>query len=165
MKNYLNLIPLFLYLGFVSCGHDHDHHHGHEHGDKEHGSGGHAHHAPHGGTLVLLGDHGTGFHLELLLDENGTLEAYVLDGEAENFVRISQEEFEIETKGEEGAEKTISLEAVADPATEETVGDTSFFRANEQVEEITSFEGNLKSLSIKGKKFENISFRFPEGNE
>ena len=148
MKNYLNLIPLFLYLGFVSCGHDHDHHHGHEHGDKEHGSGGHAHHAPHGGTLVLLGDHGTGFHLELLLDENGTLEAYVLDGEAENFVRISQEEFEIETKGEEGAEKTISLEAVADPATEETVGDTSFFRANEQVEGITSFEGNLKSLSI-----------------
>ena len=162
MKNYLNLIPLFLYLGFVSCGHDHDHHHGHEHGDKEHGSGGHAHHAPHGGTLVLLGDHGTGFHLELLLDENGTLEAYVLDGEAENFVRISQEEFEIETKGEEGAEKTISLEAVADPATEETVGDTSFFRANEQVEGITSFEGNLKSLSIKGKKFENVSFRFPE---
>ena len=149
MKNYLNLIPLFLYLGFVSCGHDHDHHHGHEHGDKEHGSGSHAHHAPHGGTLVLLGDHGTGFHLELLLDENGTLEAYVLDGEAENFVRISQEEFEIETKGEEGAEKTISLEAVADPATEETVGDTSFFRANEQVEGITSFEGNLKSLSIK----------------
>ena len=160
MKNLLKLIPLLLYLCFISCGHDHDHHHGHEHG-----SGGHAHHAPHGGTLVLLGDHGSGYHLELLLDENGTLEVYVLDGEAEKFVRISQEEFEIETKGAEGTENTIALEAVADPATEETVGDTSFFRAKEQVDGITSFEGNLKSLVVKGKKYENVSFRFPEGNE
>ena len=47
----------------------------------------HEHTAPHGGTLVALGEEFG--HLELLLNkETGELTAYVLDGEAEKPVRL-----------------------------------------------------------------------------
>ena len=165
MKNYLNLLPLILYLGFVSCGHDHDHHHGHEHGDSEHGSGNHAHHAPHGGTLVELGEHGSGHNLEVLLDANGTIEIYVLDGHATNFVRVKQEEIELEVTAEGNETMRIALKAVEDPTTDETVGDTSLFRAKTELRGVKTFEGVLQTLTIKGAKYENEPFRFPEGNE
>ena len=51
----------------------HDHHHHHH--DEEHK-------APHGGTLVALGDHQ--YHAEIAWDETAkTITVYVLDGEAE----------------------------------------------------------------------------------
>ena len=50
--------------------------------------GGHEHVAPHGGALVELGEELA--HLELVHDPTtGTLTAYVLDGEAEQAVRVS----------------------------------------------------------------------------
>ena len=43
---------------------------------------------PHGGTPVVLGNEA--YHLELVVDAaSGTLQVYVLDGEMENFVRVS----------------------------------------------------------------------------
>src|ERR1022692_4220466 len=46
----------------------------------------HEHHPPHGGTPVVLGDEA--YHIELVLDASaGTLQAFVLDGELENFIR------------------------------------------------------------------------------
>ena len=48
----------------------------------------HHHHPPHGGTPVVLGNED--YHLELVLDgSTGRLQAYVLDGEMEDFVRSS----------------------------------------------------------------------------
>ena len=56
----------------------HDHHHHH---DEDH-------EAPHGGTLVALGDHQ--YHAEIAWDEQAkTITVYVLDGEAEKAVPIS----------------------------------------------------------------------------
>src|SRR5690349_2906424 len=59
--------------------------------ESDHQPHAHAHHhhhtAPHGGTLVELGEHA--FNLELVRDEpTGALIAYVLDAHAENFVRL-----------------------------------------------------------------------------
>ncbi|MBK7495896.1 MAG: hypothetical protein IPI28_11060 [Candidatus Omnitrophica bacterium] len=58
--------------------HDHDHDHNHASDSHDHNHD-HHHAAPHGGTMVALGDHMA--HLELVLDsQNGTLTAYILDG-------------------------------------------------------------------------------------
>src|SRR5258708_19176066 len=49
----------------------------------------HEHHAPHGGTLVEVGEDFA--HVELLPDlQQGNLTVYILDGEAENPIRIHQ---------------------------------------------------------------------------
>ena len=61
----------------------HEHHHHHHH-DEDHD-------APHGGTLVALGDHQ--YHAEIAWDEKAkTITVYVLDGEAEKAVPIDAEE-------------------------------------------------------------------------
>src|ERR1035438_8875229 len=53
----------------------------------------HEHHPPHGGTPVVLGDEA--YHIELVLDASaGTLQAFVLDGELENFIRSAAPSFE-----------------------------------------------------------------------
>ena len=84
MNIFLKYSVLASYLILAACGDEHHHdHEGHDHG-------GHAHEAPHGGALVLLGEHGTGFHLEIILSKEGMLDLYVLDGEVEHFVRIAQ---------------------------------------------------------------------------
>src|SRR5678815_5612007 len=89
-----------------------------ESGEKH---GEHAHKAPHGGTLVEIGDHA--YNLELVRDTAaGKLAAYVLDGHAENFVRIKSAALElIAMPG--GKYTPLSLPAVANPSTGETVGD------------------------------------------
>jgi len=59
--------------------HDHHHHHGEDH------------EAPHGGTLVALGEHQ--YHAEIAWDEKAkTITIYVLDGEAEKAVPIDADE-------------------------------------------------------------------------
>ena len=59
--------------GEAHAGHNHSH--------------GHVHTAPHGGTLVELGNHA--YNVELLRDPaTGKLTAWILDAHAENFIRI-----------------------------------------------------------------------------
>ncbi len=54
----------------------------------------HEHKPPHGGTPVVLGDEE--YHVELLLDNQaGKLQAFVFDGELENFVRIAASSLDI----------------------------------------------------------------------
>src|ERR1039458_3427366 len=87
----------------------------------------HEHHPPHGGTPVVLGQEE--YHVELVLDAaSGTMQAYVMDGELEGFVRVAQASFEIAAK-RPGGEETLVLKAVPNRATGETVGDTSLFTA------------------------------------
>ena len=163
VKHSILSLSLFVYLCLVSCGHDHDHDHDHGEHDDEHGE--HVHTAPHGGTLVELGEHGSGHNLEVLLDANGTIEIYVLDGHAANFVRVKQEEIELQVTTEGKETMRIALKAVKDPTTDETVGDTSYFRAKTDLSGVKSFEGVLQTLDVKGAKYENFPFRYPEGNE
>ena len=142
---------------------------GHDAPDEEHS---HEHTAPHGGTLVVLGEEFA--HLELVLDPGaGSLTGYILDGEAEKAVRIGQEDIEIKIKetlppGGESDKSgyALILKPVSNILTGETDGDTSEFAAqSDKLEGVQKFDAVISVINIKGQTFRNIGFRFPEGNE
>ena len=127
-------------------------------------SGKHEHKPPHGGTPVVLGNEE--YHLELVLDgAAGRLQAYVLDGELENFIRVPEGSFEIHAKLPSKSE-TLVFRAVASSATGETVADTSLFEAQaDWLKATTAFDAVLKELIVRGRKYENVAFNFPKGND
>ena len=155
----LLFIPLYAF-GLASCSDGHDHDPGH---DPDH-DGAHHHAAPHGGTLVAFGEEF--LHVELQLSKkSGQLTAYILDGEAEQSVRIAQGELELSVT-KDGAVFPVKLSAHASTLTGETAGDTSEFRGeSEHLVGLARFEGRFTKLVAKGRTFENVEFRFPEGNE
>ena len=132
-------------LLFTACG-GHDHAHSAKGSDGH--SHGHAHTAPHGGLLVELGDHQ--FNLELLLDRaTGTLTAYMLDAHAEDFVRVEWPELTLAFTSPTG--RFLAIAAVADPLTQETVGNTSQFSAHaDWLIDTADYSGTIPALSIKG---------------
>lgn len=139
------------------------HDHAHRPGDT-HEHAGHVHTAPHGGTIVELGEEM--FHLELVHDAvAGTLTAYVLDGHLENFIRITQGSFALSVTLNGRTEEAV-FQAIANPATGETVGDTSQFEARAPwlKTEGLRFEGRVRALTIRGRTFNDASVRFPEGH-
>lgn len=151
MLSRLTLALLALFA-FAACGKK-DPHAGHNHG-------GHSHTAPHGGKLVELGDHA--YNLELVRDSAaGKLTAYVLDGHAENFIRIEAPSIAvIATVG--GQQQTLLLRAVANPATGETVGATSQLEAQaDWLKGTAAIEGVIKTLPIRGTTFSDVKFKLP----
>jgi hypothetical protein len=142
---------------------------GHDVSDEEHH---HDHTAPHGGTLVVLGEEFA--HLELVLDPGaGSLTGYILDGEAENAVRIGQEYIEIKVydslppgAGSDRSGYVLILKAVSNVLTGETAGDTSEFAVqSDMLRGVRKFDAVIPAIEIKGRAFRNTGFRFPEGNE
>ena len=134
--------------------------------------GHHEHTAPHGGTLVVFGEEFA--HVELVLDRReGKLRTYVLDGEAENPVRIEQEEIDLEIILENPHRNKmdkftfpLKLEASANVLTGETAGDTSEFTGqSDYLRGVTNFNAVLPIITIKGNEFKNTAFNFPKGNE
>ncbi|HEX2852009.1 MAG TPA: hypothetical protein VHO24_02135 [Opitutaceae bacterium] len=124
----------------------------------------HVHAAPHGGTLVEIGEHT--YTIEFVRDaEAGKLSAYILDGHAENFIRIAAKSFDVIATLPGGAQ-TITLNAKADPATGEKVGDTSLFEGQADWLKTTPvFDAAVARLNIHGTSVLNIAFNFPKGNE
>ncbi len=124
----------------------------------------HEHHPPHGGTPVVLGDEV--YHIELVRDADaGRLQAYVFDGELENFIRSSVPSIEI-VATVDGAPRTLVLQAVPNPATGETVGDTSLFETQaDWLKTTKEFDGMLKSITIRATTFTDVKFNFPKGND
>lgn len=124
----------------------------------------HAHHPPHGGTPVVLGDEV--YHIEMVLDPpTGTLQAYILDGEMENYVRSTMESFAITAKLP-GHDESLRFQAVTNRATGETVGDTALFAVQANwLKTQSNFDAVLKQIIIKGQTFENVRFNFPKGND
>jgi hypothetical protein len=120
-------------------------------------SGGHTHTAPHGGLLIELGQHA--YNLELVRDTAaGKLTAYVLDGHAENFIRITAPSFDLVAISG-GEKRPLTLRAVANSATGETVGDTSQFEAQaDWLKSAGDIPGTVSSIDIRGTKFENVAF-------
>jgi hypothetical protein len=145
----MKLLPLFALVALLlvaGCSKSQDHA----------ASGGHAHTAPHGGYLFEIGEHA--YNLELVRDKSaGKLTAYLLDGHAENFVRIAAPALEL-TAIAGGERRPLSLKAVANPATGETVGNTSQFEAQaDWLKSVGEFAGTIESLEIKGTRFSNIA--------
>jgi hypothetical protein len=114
---------------------------------------------PHGGTPVPLGDD---YNLELVRDpKGGTLSGYVLDDEMEEFIRSSSASITIVAKVG-GETRTLVLGATANPATGETVGDTSLFQGQaEWLKATPKFEGSLAGVTIRGTTFKDVAFSFP----
>ncbi len=128
---------------------------GHDHSAHSHDK--HVHVAPHGGTLVEVGDHA--YNVEFLRDAAaGKLTAWVLGGHAEDFVRIPAPSFEV-VATVAGAKQTLLFKAVANPTTGETVGATSQFEASaDWLKTTAAFDGVIPELTIKGTSFKNIVF-------
>lgn len=124
----------------------------------------HEHHPPHGGTPVVLGDEL--YHLEFVRDTDaGALQVYVLDGELENFIRCAMPAFEI-AADVDGTPTALVFQAVANPATGETVGDTALFEAHaDWLKNTHEFNATLKTITIRGTTFNAVEFNFPRGNE
>ncbi|MDB6121697.1 MAG: hypothetical protein JWQ71_690 [Pedosphaera sp.] len=124
----------------------------------------HEHKAPHKGTPVELGEEE--YHLELLLEPaTGVLRAYVLDGEMENFVRLKEEKFELVVNDATGGVQ-LTFKGVPNSATGERLGDTSLFEAQSDWLKVhTNFEGKLMEIVIKGKRYSQVAFSFPKGND
>ena len=147
-----------LLCAFTACGKKDDHA-GHDHSAHKH-----VHTAPHGGTLVEVGEHA--YNIELLRDAaTGKLTAWVLDGHAENFIRIKAPALEL-VATVAGAKQTLSLAAIANPATNEKVGDTSQFEATaDWLKTTTTFDGVFPTLVIRESTFSAIKFNFPKGSD
>jgi len=122
----------------------------------------HAHAAPHGGTLVELGDEFA--HLELLLDkETGRVTAFALDGEAEKPVRLSQPAVTLRITVPDVLEPLdVELTAVENALTGEKAGDTSQFSATvPPLKGRDEFRGTITSIGIRGRSFARVAFRHP----
>ena len=122
----------------------------------------HEHQPPHGGAPVELGREE--YHVEFVLDSaGGQLQAFVLDGEMENFIRIAAPSLEV-TANVGGREKKLLLLPVANHATGETVGDTSMFEANaDWLKSTPAFDAILKQITIRSTTYTNIAFNYPKG--
>jgi hypothetical protein len=119
---------------------------------------GHAHEAPHGGTLVELGQEFG--HIEVVLDPaTGTMTVYVLDGEAEDAVRVAQSTLALKVTGPIPlAARPLVLAARANVLTGETVGDTSqFVLVDEALKGITTLRATLEHISYKGQDFRDVA--------
>lgn len=153
MTSILRLLLAAVVVLLAGCSQkDHDHSHA--------PAAGHAHTAPHGGLLVEVGEHA--YNLELVRDDaTGKFTAWILDGHAENFVRLKAGS--IELVATVGAEKRpLSLQAVANSATGETVGDTSQFEVQaDWLKTTASFAVVVPTLEVRDTKFEKITFSFP----
>ena len=129
---------------------EHDHDHDHDH----------VHVAPHGGTLVELGDHIA--NIELVLDPaTGILTGYMLDAHAENPLSIAQPEIEITIDAHKlddagkGTMISVPLKLVA-----KTEGDkkeaSEFTAESDELKGVTEFHGSIPVIETPEKKFENI---------
>lgn len=158
-KSLLNFAALMLLAG---CGVENDHSAASNHNNHAKSSTHkHQHVPPHGGAVVVLGEEL--YHLEFVLDEtSAALHCYVLDGHMENFIRIQDPKLILEVE----PNKTVVLTPVVIRATGESVGNTSHFSARlDWARESKRFVAMLQEITIQGNRFENVAFRYPEGNE
>jgi hypothetical protein len=119
----------------------------------------HRHESAHGGVAVELGDHA--YHLDFLADPtDGTLEAWVMDGHLESFVRVPLAAIEIQVTVV-GTNRLLRMEARANPATGETAGHTSHFKGSAGwLRGISGFTAMIPVIEIRGESFTNIPFEY-----
>ena len=118
---------------------------------------GHVHQAMRGGILMELGPHGSGHNLELLLNNKGEFEIFILDAHAENYVRIEQSTIELNLADNN---RTITLNAIPDPATGETVGNSSLFRTSQSVENLLPIKAEMVNVAIGSSNYLNTPLSF-----
>jgi len=123
------------------------------------------HHEPrHGGALVPLGRDQA--HLEFVLEpETGLLTLHVLDGQAEEPLRLRQEMVFLKLETDEG-EFAIVLFAQESSATGERKGDSATFAARHlRLEGVQGFDAMIEGITVNRRSFRRVTFRFPDGTE
>jgi hypothetical protein len=126
----------------------------------------HEHKPPHKGTLVEFKEEFA--HLELVIDSaTGKVSGYVLDGEAENPVRVKQETIEITVlKADKSADFSVTLKQQANDLSGEKIGDSSEFAGeSEKLKGLKTFDAKVVAITVKGKEYKDTWFNFPKGNE
>lgn len=157
LRTLLALSALATFAGCAKKDTDHAHDHG-----AEKKTGGHVHTAPHGGTLVEIGQHQ--FNLEFVLDAGaGTLTAYTLDAHAEGFVRTAMPAINA-TAMIAGKPEPLVFVATASEVTGEKPGDTSTYTATAPWLKTTAeFALEITQVNFKGAVFDDIDVHFPQG--
>lgn len=147
-------LPLLLALSLLAAAgcskNDHDHPQQLDQ-SRDH----HVHQGPHNGTLVELGDHQ--YSIEFVHDPAAqTLSVYILDGHAENFLRLPDRSIEAIVQ-RNGQPTPLTLNAAANQVTGETVGDTSQFTATANwLSSPQTIELAIPSLTVRGMAFQDI---------
>lgn len=156
MRILLSVTIAVILATFTGCG---------EHRDKASSSGPHLHVdvPPHGGTLTALEDE---YQIEWILDAPaGKLQAYILDGEVENFVRIAPPTFDLHVKLP-NRQEVLHFKAIPNRATGEAVGSTSLFEAQAAwLKTNKTFDAVLPEINVEGTVYTNVAFNFPKGND
>ena len=124
---------------------------------------GHHHEAPHGGILIELGDH---FGLmEVLHDPiKGSVNAWFLDGCADNYVRLVKQKIKLVIHGrflKKSVSGTIPFELSpkANPLTGENKYSTSQYQlVHEQLKDVPRLKGMILNVTYKGHDFTNLTF-------
>lgn len=118
---------------------------------------------PHGGTPVALGDD---YCVEFVREPGtGTLAAYVLDDEMEEFIRIAAPSLTV-VAHLPGGDRPLVLGAVASTATGETVGATSCFQAQaDWLKAAGAFDATLQAIRVRGADFSNVRFSLPAAHD
>jgi hypothetical protein len=145
---FLSLTVAFTFAGCSKNSHDHPH-------QLDESRDHHVHQGPHNGTLVELGDHQ--FSIEFVHDPAaGSLTLYVLDAHAENFIRLPDRAIEALVQ-RNGQPTPLTLAAVANDATGETVGDTSQFTGTaDWLKSPQTIELAVPALTVRGLAFQDI---------
>lgn len=103
--------------------------------------------------------------LEFVVDAGaGTLTVYVLDGGAEQAVRIAQPTVAVTFGAPQAlAGQTLTLAAKANVLTGETVGDTSeFVVTHPALKGQTTFSSRVAEVVVKGQTFKDIAVTKPQ---
>ena len=151
----LRLLLALAGVAFLATACSKSDHAAHDH-DKKTAHSAHDHTAPHGGTLIEIGEHA--YNLELVRDNTtGKLTAWILDAHAENFIRIKAPSLELVAMPG-GKFTPLTLAAVANPATNEKVGDTSQFEAQaDWLKTAGSFAG-IFTVEINGTVYKDVAY-------
>lgn len=161
---FFSLIVLIFALSQVGCEGEGGQVDEYTHAESEnHHHEPHYHEPPHGGAGVTLGNEDA--HIEFLADaEEGTVTAWFFKPHMEQYLRMDLESFEVLVKRSEGEIKLV-FEALANPGTGETVGNTSQFVANaEWLGKAETFDAVIPEITVLGKTYNNLEFNYPKGN-
>lgn len=124
----------------------------------------HSHEAPHGGTMIQLGDHFANVEF-LVNDKKGELHVWFHDAHAQNSYRLAAQAIPIGIALEDGTHFDLMLKPVANVLTGETPGNTSQFSGKDSnLVGCKAFRGLLTPVSIQGRSLPALDFGFPSGN-
>ena len=118
--------------------------------------------APHGGLLIDAGDDFA--HVEMVFDPaQGSLSAYILDGEAEEVVPIKQPSILVRLVK---PARTLKLKADVSRLSGEKPGATSSYTLTDlSLKGLSQLQGALVSVNINGNVFKNLAFQLPAKKE